>query len=186
MTERLHFHFSLSCIGEGNGNPLQCSCLENPRIRGAWWAAVYGVAQSWTRLKWLSSSSSSQNAEALSSPGKCVFSLRSFSVILSWLIMNTLFAFFTSLSEFFTSQLEFPGNAGCDRLNSFVAESLCVWLFCNPVDCSPQAPLHGISHVRILELVAISYSMVSSWPSDRIHISCIAGRLSTTEPSGKP
>ena len=49
-TERLHFHFSLSCIGEGNGNPLQCSCLENPRDGGAWWAAVYGGAQSWTRL----------------------------------------------------------------------------------------------------------------------------------------
>ena len=60
-TERLHFHFSLSCIGEGNGNPLQCSCLENPRDGGAWWAAVYGVAQSWTRLKRLSSSSSSSN-----------------------------------------------------------------------------------------------------------------------------
>ena len=45
------FHFSLSCIGEGNGNPLQCSCLENPRDKGAWWAAVYGVAQSQTRLK---------------------------------------------------------------------------------------------------------------------------------------
>ena len=56
-TERLHFHFSLSCIGEGNGNPLQCSCLENPRDEGAWWAAVHGVAQSWTRLKRLSSSS---------------------------------------------------------------------------------------------------------------------------------
>ena len=51
MTERLHFHFLLSCIGEGNGNPLQCSCLENPRDGGAWWAAVYGVAQSRTRLK---------------------------------------------------------------------------------------------------------------------------------------
>ena len=59
MTERLHFHFSLSCTGEGNGNPLQCSCLENPRDGGAWWAAIYGVAQSRTRLKWLSSSSSS-------------------------------------------------------------------------------------------------------------------------------
>ena len=47
-TEQLHFHFSLSCTGEGNGNPLQCSCLENPRDGGAWWAAVYGVAQSWT------------------------------------------------------------------------------------------------------------------------------------------
>ena len=58
MTERLHFHFSLSCIGEGNGNPLQCSCQENPRDGGAWWAAVYVVAQSWTRLKRLSSSSS--------------------------------------------------------------------------------------------------------------------------------
>ena len=53
------FHFSLSCIGEGNGNPLQCSCLENPRDGGAWWDAVYGVAQSRTRLKQLSSSSSS-------------------------------------------------------------------------------------------------------------------------------
>ena len=60
-TERLHFHFSLSCIGEGNGNPLQCSCLENPRDRGAWWAAVYGVAQSRTWLKRLRSSSSSSN-----------------------------------------------------------------------------------------------------------------------------
>ena len=60
-TERLHFHFSLSCIGKGNGKPLQCSCLENPRDRGAWWAAVYGVAQSRTRLKWLSSSSSNNN-----------------------------------------------------------------------------------------------------------------------------
>ena len=55
--ERLSFHFSLSCTGEGNGNPLQCSCLENPRGRGAWWAAVYGVAQSRTWLKRLSSSS---------------------------------------------------------------------------------------------------------------------------------
>ena len=56
-TERLHFHFSLSCIGEGNGSPLQCSCLENPRDGGAWWAAVYGVAQSRTWLQWLGSSS---------------------------------------------------------------------------------------------------------------------------------
>ena len=59
MTEQLHFHFSLSCTGEGNGNPLQCSCLENPRDGGAWWAAVSGVPQSGTRLKQLGSSSSS-------------------------------------------------------------------------------------------------------------------------------
>ena len=55
-TEQLHFHFSLSCIGDGYGNPVQCSCLENPRDGGAWWAAVYGVAQSRTRLKWFGSS----------------------------------------------------------------------------------------------------------------------------------
>ena len=61
-TERLHFHFSLLCIGEGNGNPLQCSCLEKPRDEGAWWAAVYGVAQSQTQLKQLSSSSSSSSS----------------------------------------------------------------------------------------------------------------------------
>ena len=59
-TEQLHFHFSLSCIGEGNGNPLQCSCLEDPRDGGSWWAAVSGVTQSRTRLKRLSSSSSSR------------------------------------------------------------------------------------------------------------------------------
>ena len=67
MTERLHFHFSLSCIGEGNGNPLQCSCLKNPRDGGAWWTAIYGVAQSQTRLKRLSSSSSSSQSYCFSS-----------------------------------------------------------------------------------------------------------------------
>ena len=61
-TKWLHFHFSLSCIGEVNGKPLQCSCLENLRDGGAWWAAVYGVAQSWARLKWLSSSSYIMNS----------------------------------------------------------------------------------------------------------------------------
>ena len=71
--ERLHFHFSLSCIGEGNGDALQCSCLENPRDWGAWWAAVYGVARSRTRLKRLSSSSSMelfQHAEAQTLPSE--------------------------------------------------------------------------------------------------------------------
>ena len=60
VTEQLYFHFSLSRTGEGNGNPLHFSCLENPRDRGAWWAAIYGVAQSQTLLKRLSSSNSSQ------------------------------------------------------------------------------------------------------------------------------
>ena len=63
--ERLHFHFSFACIGEGNGNPLQCSCLENPRDGGSWWAAVCGVTQSRTRLKWLSSSSMTNDVKPL-------------------------------------------------------------------------------------------------------------------------
>ena len=67
-TERLHFHFSLSCIGEGNGNPLQCSCLENLRDRGVWWATVYGVAQSRTRLTRHGSSSSIRLRKRLDSP----------------------------------------------------------------------------------------------------------------------
>ena len=65
MIERLHFHFSLSRIGEGNGNPLQCTCLENSRDREAWWAAIYGVAQSRTRLKRLGSSSSSSSMKTI-------------------------------------------------------------------------------------------------------------------------
>ena len=75
-TERLHFHFSPSCIGKGNGNPLQCSCLENPRDGGAWWAAVYGIAQSRTRLKRLSSSSLSFMQFSLS-----IFSLLKFTTL---------------------------------------------------------------------------------------------------------
>ena len=69
MTEQLHFHFSLSCIGEGNGNPLQCSCLDSPRDGEAWWAAVYGVARGRTRLKRLISSSI-----VVYFYGKCYFS----------------------------------------------------------------------------------------------------------------
>ena len=69
MTERLHFHFSLSCIEEGNDNPLQYSCQEKPRDRGAWWAAIYGVAQSQTWLKRLSSSNSS--SKFLFTPNAC-------------------------------------------------------------------------------------------------------------------
>ena len=80
-TEQLHCHFSLSCIEEGNGNPLQCSCLENPRDRGAWWATVYGVAQSRTRLKWLSSSSSSSSMVL-----RLEKEMATHSIILAWRI----------------------------------------------------------------------------------------------------
>ena len=95
-TEQLHFHFSLSCIGEGNGNPLQCSCLENPRDGGAWWAAVYGVTQSQTRLKRLSSSSNSSSMHwrrkweptpvntPVFTPRTLQYSLQEYSSILAW------------------------------------------------------------------------------------------------------
>ena len=94
-TERLHFHFSLSRIGEGNGNSLQCSYLENPRDGGAWWAAVYGVAQSRTRLKRLSSSSSSSRFYIvfgeMSIQVVCPF--KNWVIFLSWLSCRSLYMF---------------------------------------------------------------------------------------------
>ena len=86
-SERLHFHFSLSWIGEGNGNPLQCSCLENPRDGGAWWAAFYGVTQSRTRLKRFNSSSSKVMLEASSNFRKMTLNneqLRHFLAVDQW------------------------------------------------------------------------------------------------------
>ena len=87
MTERLHFHFSLSCIGEGNGKPLQCSCLENPRDGGAWWAAVCGVAQSRTRLKRLSSSSSSREGDGEDFCTLCPTTERSILIFLGYFFL---------------------------------------------------------------------------------------------------
>ena len=85
-TEWLHFHFSLSCIGEENGNPLQCSCLENPRDGGAWWAAVYGLSQSQTQLKQLSSSSKTTWCQsiALRSTSSAQLHLRSLWLYNTW------------------------------------------------------------------------------------------------------
>ena len=99
-TEWLHFHFSLSCIGEGNGNPLQCSCLENPRDAGAWWAAVYGVTQSQTRLKWLSSSSSIGNIRT-----QIIICNKICCWIFSWYHCNkvTLFSLYSLLHEKFSN-----------------------------------------------------------------------------------
>ena len=102
-TERLHFHFSLSCIGEGDGNPLQCSCLENPRDGGAWWAAVYGVAQSRTRLKRLSSSSSSRLYSPWNSPGQ-----------------NTGVGSLSLLQGIFPTQGSNPGLPHCRRILSIM------------------------------------------------------------------
>ena len=101
MTERLHFHFSLSCIGDGNGTPLQCSCLENPRDGGAWWAAVYGVAQSQTRLKWLSSSSSSSSSSNTLLHLHLSPSWSSFSFMTTWyLFLNPWCTFCTKRSHY--------------------------------------------------------------------------------------
>ena len=86
-TERLHFHFSLSCTGKGNGNPLQRSCLVNPRDGGAWWAPISGLAQSQTRLKWLSSSSSSRQHLNVYDPLKK--EMATCSSILAWEISRT-------------------------------------------------------------------------------------------------
>ena len=89
MTEWLHFYFSLSCIVEGNGNPLQCSCLENPRDGRAWWAAIYVVAQSWTWLKWLSSSSIFMYVPTIK---KCMFFLKLDISNFDW--YNQMYTFF--------------------------------------------------------------------------------------------
>ena len=97
MTERLHFHFSPSFTAEGNGNPLQCSCLENPRDWGAWWAAIYGIAQSRTQLKWLSSSSSSRETSTFT------VSLMNYLILLSLFLSGKLrqFRFSVVISAYF-------------------------------------------------------------------------------------
>ena len=111
-TERLYFPFSLSCIGGGNGNPLQCSCLKNPRDGGAWWAAIYGVTQSRTQLKWLSSSSVEINLaffRACESPEPDILAI----LILSQFVRNYL----KFVNKLFSSWSHLP----CSRLRFTVA-----------------------------------------------------------------
>ena len=165
MIEWLHFHFSLSCIGEGNGNPLQCSCLENPRDGGAWWAAVYGVAQGQTRLKWLSSSSILFSTVAASiyiltnkAQGFC-FSISSLTLVIFFLFFNI-----SHLSRYevmfqcdFFSFLNFFAAAAAKSLQS------CPTL-CDPIDGSPRgSPVPGILQARTLEWVAISFFSAGKW-----------------------
>ena len=153
MTERLHFHFSLSCIGEGNSNPLQCSCLENPRGGRAWWAAVYGVAQSRTRLKRLSSSSSK---------------------VRDWQKRKGRF----SVRRIFNS---FPFSQSILVIILLLCVCMCLvtqlrLALCDLMDCSrPGSSVHGILQARVLECVAISFSRGSSSPREQICVSCIAG-----------
>ena len=153
MTERLHFHFLLSCIGEGNGNPLQCSCLENSRDVEAWWAAVYGVVQSRTGLKQLSSSSS--NRQRLSFPFRV--NLPHFNEACkshhSPLSEKRYFAHKIKNQKTKTGILCLPL-----LLLLLLSRFSCVRL-CNPIDGSPPgSPIPGILQARTLEWVAISFS----------------------------
>ena len=116
MTEQLHFQFSLSCIGEGNGNPLQCSCLENPRDGGAWWAAVYGVTQSWTQLKQLSSSSSKHKV-MMTTLWSILVKLTNVHVLCSTTLLVSLFSpVFSILTEVYTSLILYFGHRGVNTL----------------------------------------------------------------------
>ena len=134
---------SLSCIGERNGSPLQYSCLENPRDRGAWWAAVYGVAQSWTRLKRLSSSSSSN------------LGFLSRDKLICWKRKVELWFMY---SEVVTSL--WKGKSAAASAKSLQS---CLTL-CDPIDGSPPgSPVPGILQARTLEWVAISFSNAWKW-----------------------
>ena len=170
-TERLHCHFSVSCIGEGNGNPLQCSCLENPRDGGTWWAAVSGVAQSRTRLKRLSSSSSIpfQGASLVAQwrrislqGNRCGFDpwVRKTSWRMEWHPIPLL------LPGKSHGQWNLVGYSpwGHKRVRHNLATAAAVLrqsclTLCNPTDnSSAGSPVPGILQARTLEWVAISVS----------------------------
>ena len=152
MTERLHFHFSLSCIGEGNGNPLWCSCLENPRDGGAWWAAVYGVTQSRTWLKRLSSSSS----------------------ILWWRRIRGLWKL-PDGRDWLRGKLGLVLMGGAMLSKSLIQFSVDGWGWCS----LPGSCVHGIFQAIVLEWIAISFSRGSSWPRDLTRVSRIVDRRFT-------
>ena len=180
-TERLHFHFSLSCTGEGNGNPLQCSCLENPRDGGAWWAAIYGVAQSQTWLKWRSSSSSSSSSRRIDIPTLLPFGCAISEVcVLDWLPelpsgitlqLSKAVTCFTIIPFLAFSPIPsyFPLTFKCSLKEMKVkvlAIQSCLTL-CGPMDCSPPgSSVHRILQARIVEWVAIPFCRGSSQPRD--------------------
>ena len=149
-TERLHFHFSLSCIGEGNGNPLHYSCLEDPREGGAWWATVYGVAQSWTRLKRLSSSSNRGFFQPRDQTRVCCIG-RFFTTSTIWETPLSAVMAHTNTTLTITAHT----NAAVADAKSLQS---CLTL-CDPRDGSPPgSPVPGILRARTLEWVAISFS----------------------------
>ena len=137
------FHFSLSCIGEGHGNPLQCSCLENPRDGGAWWAAVYGVAQSRTWLKLLSSSSSSSSSMLFTAVQDA---WNDFSSLLSFFLLTFLigYSFLSAIDpQLFLGKLVslayFEVKFGCcifqSLRTSHILNIWCMWLFLSSLIC---------------------------------------------------
>ena len=146
-TEQLHFHFSLSCIEEGNGNPLQNSCLENPRDGGAWWAAVYGVAQSWPRLKRLSSSSMDLTLQV---PMQYC-SLQHWSLLPSPVTYTTGCCFcFGSISSFFLELFLHCSLVASWAPTDLGSLSFCVLSFC--------LFIHGVLKAGILKWFAIPFS----------------------------
>ena len=160
MTKWLHFHFSLSCIGEGNGNPLQCSGLENPRDGGAWWTAVYGVAQSWTWLKRLGSSSSNPymwNLEKWYRWSYLQSKNRDTDVENKHMDTKRVRQ---GRDEFGDWDWQIYTAAAAAAARSL---HLCPTL-CDPIDSSPPgSPVPGILQARTLEWVAISFSNTWKW-----------------------
>ena len=161
-TEQLHFDLSLSCIGEGNGNPLQCSCLENPREGGAWWAAIYGVAQSWTQLKWLQFSSVVQSCPTLCDPMNCST---------PDLPVHHHLPKFTQITSI---ESVMPSSMLHAKLPLLY---LTLW---DPMDCSPpDSSVHGILQARVLAWVATLIFRGYAWPGDWTWISCTASGFFT-------
>ena len=172
-TQPLHFHFWFSCIGEGNGNPFQCSCLENPRDGGAWWAAVEGVTQSWTRLKWLSSSILLSVYCSMSSSNCCFLSCIQASqeagnvVWYSYLIKNIHSLLWSTVKAFSIvneAELDFlkkkfpcffydPANVGnlISDFSAFSKFSLFIWKFSVHVQPKPAW--------RILSIILLACEM---------------------------
>ena len=205
-TERLHFHFSLSCLGEGNGNPLQCSCLENPRDGGACWAAVYGVAQSRTRLKWLSSSSIITEIRKLTLiqhdliyrsylnvahfPINVLFQSRIQPEIPPYIYLSCLL---TALAAYWTLSGTVSSEGSSWESSSVFLSSMTLTLLkmkvkvaqscptlCDSIDCSPPgSSAHGILQTRILEWEAIPFSRGSSRPTNQARVSCTVGSFFT-------
>ena len=146
-TEQLHFDFSLSCIGEGNGNPLQYSCLEDPRDGGTWWAAIYGVAQSWTRLKRLSSSSNGDLKENTHQP-------------LGWGTGSNASYLENCLKTGDSSCPLLPGKIASTASQTVLLLLMCVCLvtqscppLCDPMGCSPPgSSVHGDSPGKSTEV----------------------------------